>query len=224
MDIIRPGLRLKIVVDINHIKETNDVRNSIIFDVIEKKLLIAQTEPPILKSRINKAIILTYLTKENKEDVRYGFEASIVDLVNNYELSADNITQAVILLSKTNPVQYNLRFFFRAEPPSNSGLDLSIYRKPVNILDISIGGAKISHHRELKLEPGRILDIKLSIDGAVFDLNAVVVRTWDPKEGKMVKSLEFVALEFINTSMQLKNILGKKIISIQRELRSREIL
>jgi hypothetical protein len=221
---IRPGLPVKIVVDINHVNETNDVRNSIIFDIIEKKLVIAQTEPPILKSRINKTVVLTYLTKEKREVVRYGFDASIVDLTNNYELSAYNMTQAVILLRKTNPVQYNLRFFFRAEPPSNSGINISIYRKPVNMLDISIGGAKISHNRELELEPGRILDIKLSIDNVVFDLNAVVVRTWAPREEKMIKSLEFVALEFINTSIHLKNILGKKIISIQRELRSKEIL
>jgi hypothetical protein len=221
---IRPGLPVKIVVNVDHIRETNDVRNSIIFDIIEKKLIIAQTEPPVLKSRVNKAVVLTYLAKENKEAVRYGFNATIIDIVKDYELSADNKTQAVFLLKKTNPVQYNLRFFFRVEPPSNSGIDISIYRKPVNLLDISIGGAKISHNRELKLEPGRILSIKLSIDDAMFDLNAVVVRTWGHQEEKMAKSLEFVALEFIDTGIQFKNILGKKIISIQRELRSKEIL
>jgi hypothetical protein len=221
---IRPGLPVKIVVDANHIKETNDVRNSIIFDIVGNKMAIAQTEPPILKSRIKKTIVVTYLVNEYKEVVRYGFDATIIDLTNNYELSADNRTQAVILSKKTDPVQYNLRFFFRAEILSNSGIDMSIYRRPVNVLDISIGGAKISHNKELQLEAGRILEIKLSIDGTVFDLNAVVVRTWAPKEARMVKSLEFVALEFIDTAMQLKNILGKKIFNIQRELRSREVL
>jgi hypothetical protein len=211
-------------VDINHIKETNDVRNSIIFDIAGNKLAIAQTEPPILKSRIKEAVVITYLAKENKEVVRYGFDATVVDLINNYELSTDNKTQAVILLKKTNPEQYNLRFFFRAETLSNSGIDISIYKKPVNILDISIGGAKISHNKELKLEHGRILDIKLSIDSIIYDISALVVRTWGHQEERMAKTLEFVGLEFINISTQLKNILGKKIFNIQRELRSREIL
>ena len=54
---IKPGLSIKIVLNIDHIKETTDVRNSLIFDVIEKKLIIAQTYPPILKSKIGKAVI-----------------------------------------------------------------------------------------------------------------------------------------------------------------------
>ncbi|MCX5804511.1 MAG: PilZ domain-containing protein [Proteobacteria bacterium] len=221
---IRPGLPVKIVMNTDNIKEISDVRNSIIFDIIENKLIIAQTEPPVLKSRINKSVVLTYIVKENKEDVRYGFDANIINLTNDYELSADNKTPAVILLKKANPQPYNLRFFFRIDSTSNNGIDISIYRKPVNLIDISIGGAKISHNRELKLEPGRIIEIKLSIDGTVFDLNATVIRTWEPKEQTRVKSLEFVALEFINTSMQFKNMLGKKIFDIQRELRSKEIL
>jgi c-di-GMP-binding flagellar brake protein YcgR len=221
---IRPGLPVKIVMNTDNIKEISDVRNSIIFDIVENKLIIAQTEPPVLKSRINKPVVLTYIVKENKEDVRYGFDADIINLTNDYELSADNKTPAVILLKKANPKPYNLRFFFRIDSTSNNGIDISIYRKPVNLIDISIGGAKISHNRELKLEPGRIIDIKLSIDGTVFDLNATIIRAWEPNEKTRVKSLEFVALEFINTSMQFKNMLGKKIFDIQRELRSKEIL
>jgi len=221
---IRPGLPVKIAVDTDHIKETTDVRNSIIFDIVEKHLIIAQTEPPISKSRINKTIAVTYLAKENREVVRYGFDATIVDIVKNYELSASKRTQAVILSIKSIPVQYNLRFFFRAEPASNSSISMSIDGKYVNILDISIGGAKISHKRELKFQTGKIIDLKLSIDSNILDLNAVIVRTWEPREERMAKSLGFVALEFINTNMQFKNMLGKKIISIQRELRSKEIL
>ena len=221
---IRPGLPVKIVVNVNHIKETNDVRNSIIFDVAEKKIVIAQTEPPVLKSRVGKTIVITYIVKEKKEVVRYGFDTTIVELIDQYGLSADNRTQALHLLQKTNPIQYNLRFFYRVEPPSNSGINISIYRKPVNIIDISIGGVKISHNRELKLELGRIIDMKLFIDNSVFDINAAVIRAWGPKEEKMFKSLEYVALEFIDTSTHFKNTLGKKVISIQRELLSKEIL
>jgi hypothetical protein len=220
---IKPGQSIRIVLNIDHIKEITDVRSSTIFDVVEKKLIIAQTYPPILKSKVGKAVIVTYLAKGKDGLVRYGFDATILGLISNYELSAGNATRAAVLLRKSEPVEYNLRFFFRVEPPSTSGLALSVYRKPVNILDISIGGAKISHDRSLKLEAGKIVTISLSIDGEDFEVNASVIRTWAPEEARMVRSLEFVALGFVDTNMHLKNVLGRKLFEIQRELRSREL-
>jgi hypothetical protein len=220
---IKPGLSIKIVLNVDHVKETTDVRSSLIYDVIEKKLIIAQTQPPILKSKTNKSVIVTYLAKEKANPVRYGFDATILELYDDYELSTGNATQAAILLRKSDPAEYNLRFFFRVEPPSDSGLGLLVYRKPVNIIDIPIGGAKISHDRTLKFESGKIMTISLSIDDDSFELNAFVIRTWEPQETRMAKNLEFVALEFIETSMHFKNILGRKILDIQRGLRSKEI-
>jgi hypothetical protein len=110
---IKPGLPVKIVLDVDHIREKSDVRNSIIFDINENMLIMAQTEPLILKSSINKTVLLTYLARENRNVVRYGFDADIFDLIMDYELSVDNKTKAIILIKKTDPVQHNLRFFFR---------------------------------------------------------------------------------------------------------------
>jgi hypothetical protein len=220
---IRPGQSIRIVLNIDHIKEMTDVRSTTVFDIIQKRLIIAQTYPPILKSKIGNAVIVTYLANGKTGLVRYGLDATILELLSDYRLSAGNITRAAVLLRKSEAVEYNLRFFFRVEPPGSSGLTLSVYRKPVNILDISIGGAKISHDRSVKFETGKIMTVSLSIDGEKFEVNATVIRTWAPEEARMVKSLEFVALGFVYTNMHLKNLLGRKLFDIQRELRSRDL-
>jgi hypothetical protein len=220
---IRPGQSIRIVLNIDHIKEMTDVRSTTIFDIVQNKLIIAQTYPPILKSKIGNAVIVTYLANGKSGIIRYGFDANILKLLSDYRLSAGNITRAAVLLRKSEPVEYNLRFFFRVEPPSSSGLALSVYRKPVNILDISIGGAKISHDRSVKFEAGKIMTVSLSIDGENFEVNATVIRTWAPEEARLVKSLEFVALGFLYTNMHLKSLLGRKLFEIQRELRSRDL-
>ncbi len=220
---IKPGQSIRIIFNIDLVKETTDVRGSTVFDVVDENLIIAQTNPPILKSRVGSAVIVTYLVKEKNGLLRYGFDATIFKLLDNYVLSTGNIARAALLLKKSHPVEYNLRFFFRVEPPSTSGLALSVYQNPVNILDISIGGAKISHNRKVKFEPGQLMTISLSIDGEKFNVNATVIRTWAPDDERMVKSLEFVALGFVDTNMHFKNVLGRKLIEIQRELRSREL-
>jgi hypothetical protein len=220
---IRPGQSIRVVLNIDHIKETTDVRSSTVFDIIEKRLVIAQTYPPILKSKVGNPVIVTYLARQGESPLRYGFDAAILELLNEYTLSAGNNARAAVLLRKSNSVEYNLRSFFRLEPPSGVGLDMVVYRKPVNILDISIGGAKISHDRSVTFQPGKIMTISLSIDGELFELNALVVRTWQPQEARLVRSLEFVALSFLSTTMHLKNILGRKIVDVQRELRYREV-
>jgi hypothetical protein len=219
---IRLGQSIRIVLNIDHIKEMTDVRSSSIFDIVENRLIIAQTYPPILKSKMGKAVVVTYLARREESHLRYGFDATIIELLNEYTLSAGNTTRAAVLLRKSNPVEYNLRSFFRLGPPDNNGLDMVVYGKPVSILNISIGGAKISHDRTLKFQPGKTMTVSLSIDGERFELNAFVVRTWEPQDARLVKSLEFVALSFIDTTMRFKNILGRKIFDIQRELRYKE--
>jgi hypothetical protein len=216
---IRLGQSVKIVLDIDHIRETTDVRNSTVFDVTEKKLIIAQTRPPISKNEVGKAAIVTYLAKKEEKSPRYGFNATVLEVIDKFELSAGNFARAIALSRKSSPTEYNLRSFFRLGPPSYAGLEMHVRRKPVIVLDISLGGVKISHNRSLEFEEGKTVTISLSIDGQVFELKAVVLRTWAPIETRLVKTLEFVALGFMDTTMQFKNILGRKIVEIQRELR-----
>ena len=49
---VRPGLNINIVVNVDHMRETIDVGNSIIHEVTEGVLIVAQTDPPISRTRL----------------------------------------------------------------------------------------------------------------------------------------------------------------------------
>jgi hypothetical protein len=221
---IKSGVSIKIIMNPGQGKEAVGARDSLVYDIIGKKLIIAQTKPPVLDREVNKTIRLTYLTsREKKDPARYGFDATITGLIEGYKMVTGYTTQAVVLLRKTDPVEYNLRFSFRVELPSKSGLEIVVSEQPLEILDISVGGVKIMHTRQITFTPGELIKVRLSIDGSRFEEEAVVVRTWGPPEERMAQSIEFVALQFASPSMQFEKVLGRKIVDIQRELLSKKI-
>lgn len=92
----------------------------------------------------------------------------------------------------------------------------------MNILDISIGGAKFTHRKDQLVKPEEILEIILQVDEENFDIEAQVVRIL-PVGGRMAKKLESVSVQFLNLDMNTKDLLSKKIRDIEREMRYREI-
>jgi hypothetical protein len=221
---IKSGVSIKIVMNPDQGKEAVGARDSLVYDIIGKKLIIAQPKPPIPDREVNKTIRVTYLASREKQDpTRYGFDATITGLIEGYKLATGYTGQVIALLRKTDPVGYNLRFSFRVEPPSKSGLEMVVSEQPLNILDISVGGVKIMHNRQIAFTPGELIKVRLSIDGTHFEEEAVVVRTWNPPEERMVQSIEFVALQFANPGQQFEKVLGRKIVDIQRELLSQKI-
>jgi hypothetical protein len=152
---IRPGLTVNIIINIDYRKEIVDTKNSIVHDAMGKKVIIAQTDPPISRTNINKEIFVTFLEKEQGKPVRYGFPARIVDFLKDFELASQQKVQAVVLLREGRLEPYNLRMFYRLEPPGNCGIDIFVNGNKVNILDVSIGGASFSHN---KVYPFRVND------------------------------------------------------------------
>ncbi len=141
MALLKPGISLSLVVNTNIIREINDIRPSTLHDISGGKLILAQTDPPLLTTHLNKNIIISFLTEEKENPVRYGFHARIVEFIKEYQLSSSQTAPAIVVLQKTLPERYNLRMFYRIHPPSNFGLQISINDQPMGIIDISIGGA-----------------------------------------------------------------------------------
>jgi hypothetical protein len=221
---LKSGVSIKIVMNPGQGKEAVGARDSLVYEIIGKKLIIAQPKPPVLDREVNKTIRVTYLTSREKQDpTRYGFDATITGLIEGYKLATGYTGQAIALLRKTDPVEYNLRFSFRVEPPSKSGLEMFVSEQPLTILDISAGGVKIIHNRQIAFTPGELIKVRLSIDGSHFEEEAVVIRTWDPPEERLAQNMEFVALQFASPGLEFEKVLGRKIVDIQRELRARKI-
>ena len=93
---IRPGLSAKIVTDLDVVKERILVKGSTVHDVQEPVIILAQTQPPILKSMLHKEVIVTYLVKEKGDAVRHGFTAELVEFI-DYALSSGQQAKALVV-------------------------------------------------------------------------------------------------------------------------------
>ena len=225
MALIKPGLSLSLVVNTNIIREINDIRASTLHEISGGKLILAQTDPPLLPTQLNQSIIISFLTEEKENPVRYGFHAQIIEFIKEYRLSPSQMVPAIVVLQKSVPERYNLRMFYRIYPPSDFGLRLYINDQPMGIIDISIGGAIISatlsQNREFKFMTGKTIKITLVLDEKTFSLDAQIKRISFPDNQKWSRELVFIALQFFNRNLELDRILGRKILDIQRELLSK---
>jgi len=220
---IKPGLSVSIIINIDYRKEVVETKNSIVHDVLGEKIVIAQTDPPISRTYIDKEVYVTYLYKEGGKPTRYGFPARIIEFVKEYELTAQQKTQAVVLHRKGLREQYNLRMFYRLEPPSNCGIDIFVNGTRVSILDISIGGASFSHNKIYPFKTNQEASVILVIGERASQITSKVVRIWSPDDDRMKKSLEFVSIQFLDMNGHIKNELGRKIRDVERSLRSKEM-
>lgn len=220
---IKPGITINMIVNIDYRKEIVETRNSVVHDVIGNKIIVAQTDPPISRTNTNKEIYATYLEKEGERLVRYGFPAKIAEFIKDYELASQEKAQAVALLREGLREPYNLRMFYRLEPPSNCDIDIFVNGIKVSILDISIGGASFSHKKIYPFTVSEKAKIILVIGERASQIESKVVRVWEPENEKARKSHEFVSIQFLDMTGHMKNELGRKLRDVERNLRCNEI-
>jgi hypothetical protein len=220
---IKPGVTVNIIISIDYRKEVVETKNSIVHDVTGSRIVIAQTDPPISRTNINKEVFATYLEKAGDGHARYGFPAKITEFIKDYELSSKQKTQAVVLLREGLREPYNLRMFYRLEPPGNCGIDIFVNGNKVSILDISIGGASFSHNRIYPFKANEDIKIILVIGERASQIESKVVRVWEPENEKVKKNLEFVSIRFLDMNGHIKNELSRKIRDIERDLRYKEV-
>jgi hypothetical protein len=205
---IRPGLSIDIVDRERHMK-------SMIYDVTNRRIIIAQTTPPLTKYNLNREISLTFLIREDGKPVRYGVQAKVTDFVANYRLSSSEVA-AVGLEQRTRLDIYNLRLDFRVRPPADSGLTIEWKGRRLNIIDISVGGFQFSYRGDNLPEIYEEVKIALIIDEYFLELTAKLLRITKPLAHD--PELHYVGAKFVGSSRDYERYLMKKILEIQRKL------
>jgi hypothetical protein len=213
---VKPGMNVRIVTEVDLSRERIHVRNSAIYDVKGKTLILAQTDPPILKSMLNKEVVVTYVVAEKKELVRYGFPAKVTEFIDGFKLNSSQEVKALAVLRRSDPAPYSIRMFYRVEPTSKSNIGMAVYHKTVNILDISLGGVRFSHDRSLTLSAGLPVEVFVTIDGKTHRLEARILRTWDGDNEWMKDELGFASAEFQYMDKTVEHELSRKIREIER--------
>jgi c-di-GMP-binding flagellar brake protein YcgR len=112
----------------------------------------------------------------------------------------------------------NVRLHFRVQPKLDSGLALHYRGKKVNLLDISLGGARFSLDKSEELELDDPIRLELKIDQKMFDVEASVVRSWLSTLAGRMKKVQFVAVKFLLDNADLEQLLANKMMAVQRQL------
>ena len=219
---ISPGLNVDIVVDFDWSEETIDVRRGTVYDFDDERIILSQTSPPIGTYNIGKRVKVTYLVRQKDGLARCCITGRLAEIVSDYKLSGSETVQALIIIQEPGHERFNLRLFYRLESPTDSDIVLFLSEEKVNIIDISIGGAKFTHGKDNPVKPKEILKLIMQVNEENFDVEAQVVGVL-PVSGPMAKRLETIAVQFLNLDRKMKELLSKKIRDIERKMRYREI-
>lgn len=219
---ISQGSNVDIVVDIDWSEETIDVRGATVYDLDDQRIILSQTSPPIEKNNIGKKFKVAYLVKGKDGPARYCITGKLAEIVSDYKLPGSDETAEALIIREPGHELFNLRLHYRLEPPTDCGIALFLNEEKVNIIDISIGGAKFTHRKDHPAKQKEILKLILQVNEQKIDVEAQVLGVF-PVRGRMAKRLEAVAVQFLNLDKKMKELLYRKIRDIEREMRYREL-
>jgi hypothetical protein len=88
----------------------------------------------------------------------------------------------------------------------------------MNIINISLGGAKFTHSKDNPIMPKNTLKLILQIDKQRYDIKTQALRV-SSVSGRMRKKLEALAVQFLNLDKKIQDLLSIKIKDIERKIR-----
>lgn len=212
---IRPGLQVDIVVTTDYVKEFTDVRRAIVYEVDKNKIVLSQANPPFTRFYLNRGMVLTYIAAGKEGPIRVGVFCKMIDII-AYRIASAEAVQAVVMNMKSGAELQNLRMHFRVRPSSDQNLAIYLENERVNIIDISIGGAMLSHRDSRPYRPQDKIKALVVMDGERFEVDTLVLRVWTPYMDRR-QGIEYVSLQFLNMDRRLNYLLGGKIFNIDRE-------
>lgn len=222
MDVL-PGDQIKVVMDVDPTAEKILAHDSVVHERTARgNIIIAQTDPPIVRSMLSKEVMITYLVEGRNGSARYGFPATIVNFIEAYRLKGGQEAEAIEVARKKNAVPYSIRMFYRVAPTEKSGLGLFVDGERATIIDISLGGVKFSHDKDLYLEIGRVVKANLDIGDTSFRVETMILRTWEGETQGLSSHLGVASAKFVDLDKTAENALSRKIQQIERERIARQ--
>lgn len=217
---LKIGSRIDIVFE-NEIEKANaHYLKAVVYDYESKDIIISQTSPRLNRHFLDRRILVTFLANFQKRVLRFGFAARLIDLITNYELSSNNNVEALVLKQLEKPSQMDFRMHFRVKPPSQSNINLFFRENKVNLIDISLGGAKFTYPKSHLFHLGEEVKFKLIIDSSAFEIDARVRGASLPDQFSNNRTIQYVSVKFEYDNKQLSTLLGKAILGIERQLLS----
>mgnify|MGYP001378634425 CR=1 FL=1 len=214
---VRPGVTADILFEGDETKPQVSPLRAMIYSVTEKRLILSQTAPPVSDARLGKRFLITFLQESEGTIHRYGVWARLKGIA-DYELTPSQRVPALSLERESEPRKHNLRMNFRIKPPLNRGLSASVQGAPVAIVDISVGGIRISSRNSFPFKAQELVKITIAVDNGKFEVQARVIRTWQSRVAGAGQLLSYASMQFLDNQAARESLLSKKIILLEREL------
>lgn len=217
---LKVGTRIDIVFE-NEINTSNaHYMKALIYDIESTKITISQTSPSLNRNFLNRRVLVTFLYNTGKRVLRFGVPARLTDLVTNYQIGSNSNVEALVLKKTGEAEPIDFRMHFRVKLPSQSDISLYIKEEKINLIDISLGGAKFSCPPSLSFRYGDPVKLKLVIGPHAFVLEARVRNVIQPQDYSANRTLQYIGIEFDHDNKQMEAVLGKAIMDIERQLLS----
>jgi hypothetical protein len=218
---LKIGSKVDIIFDDEIMKSRSQYMQASVYDREGSKITLSQTSPRLGSNFLGRRLKVTFLVKKEKRVLRFGFPAKLIDLISDYEIASGKKVGALIIEQMEEPEQVEFRMYFRVKPYLHSNISLVWKGNKVNLIDISLGGAKFSCPEEYLLPPADPLKLKLTIGNAVFNLMASICSKGTPYDPTTNgKELQYVSVKFEHDNKQLEASLGKAIIDMERQMLS----
>lgn len=215
MEELRLGLAVHMVFELS---DPNRVMKTTVYDIEGKKIILAQTSPPLLRSHRGERVRISFIVKKKGiKDVRLAFSADIEDFIPNYEMSSYQTVPAVVLYQITDLEEIDRRMFYRIAPPLKNDLVVMLGNEKMKVIDLSLGGAKLSYPAARILEYDEKIQLAFHFDRRRFSVDARVVRAEQKTDPKTHKKTQTVSIQFETNDREFGRFLALKIMNMERE-------
>ena len=231
--LLRPQTKMELIIDIDYLSGQADVRGSMILDITSEHVVASQTEPQILKSRIDQNIEATIVhhDRSSSESSRWGWSGRILGLTNEYRLNKKDTQAAPVsviflsLPSKAGLRKTNIRQAYRLDISLQSGIGLELLNTAAKVapINFSAGGLMIGTPAPPPFALGDEVPFNLSFpatsgygETTIGGSSLVVRLEYEPGEQMAKVGLKFMDLSPA-TNRSMEKIINFHMLEEQRK-------
>jgi len=180
-NILRPRARIDLVLDTDNLTGQADVRQSVILDVSDDRVIIEQTRPPLGPAHIGENLDASVIHRDiiSNEMTRWGWAAVIQSLDDDYMLNtgeskAKAVPVIVLSCPKSNHLtKRNIRQAYRLDTTEREGIHVAVrpMLAPVRLVNFSADGLQLATAAPTPYTNGQELHFRLTFPpGAVLSV------------------------------------------------------
>jgi len=185
-NILRLRARIDLVLATDNLTGQADIRQSEIFDLAGRQVIIAQTTPPLNQPHIGQKLEASVIHRDiiTTEISRWGWTAEVMSLDDNYRLSKEAAADEVVIVpvigislpDASELTKSNIRQAYRLDTTQREGILVTVrpMPAPVRLVNFSVDGLQLATAAPTPYTIGQELPFRLTFPpGALLSVYRV---------------------------------------------------